>query len=166
MTAAIQLGTAHPPGLLLNWITRIGYPLITLVGHLFSRLFSFIGNPALVLNVLSVLFACVASFFLCGTVYYLTNGDAIASVASSRSCCLLVWSSHSLFWLNLLDPVCSVWGVYNEQYVHLYRPLPYCSVLLPLLERGEWETFPFSFPLICSVSNCAKGCFRRGLVPR
>ena len=68
MTAAVQLGTAHPPGLLLNWMTRIGYPLITLVGHVFSRLFSFTGNPALVLNVLSVLFACVASFFLSGTV--------------------------------------------------------------------------------------------------
>ena len=70
----------------------IGYPLITLVGHAVSRIFSFVGNPALVLNLLGVLFAGIGVYFLCGTIYYLTNGDWVSSMFASRTFYLL--SSH------------------------------------------------------------------------
>ena len=54
--------------------------------HLFSKLFSFIGNYALVLNYLSVLFACASVYYLTGTVFFLTNGNGPAALLSSSRC--------------------------------------------------------------------------------
>lgn len=54
-----------------------------MVAHCFWKFFSWTDSPALMLNILSTIFASVATFFLTATVYYLTNGDAMASMFSS-----------------------------------------------------------------------------------
>lgn len=61
----------------------VGYPLITMVGHLFWLPFQWIGRPGLVLNVLGILFESVAGFFMCGCIFYLTNGNKVASIFST-----------------------------------------------------------------------------------
>ena len=83
VTGAIQLGTVHPPGKRLHYRLGLGYPLITMIGHLVWLPFKWTGRPALVLNILAIVFECIAALFICGCVFYLTNGDKIASLFST-----------------------------------------------------------------------------------
>ena len=88
ITAAVQLGTVHPPGEIYHNRLRIGYPLITMIGHLVWLPFKWTGRPALVLNILGIVFECIAAFFICSCIFYLTNGDKVASLFSTCWHCI------------------------------------------------------------------------------
>jgi hypothetical protein len=81
VTAAITLGITHPPG----------YPLYTLLGHLFTW---FPLDPATAVNLMSATFAAVAVglVFLVGRELALDRGPALVGAATL--------GASSLFWTN------------------------------------------------------------------
>ena len=76
---AWKLGIAHPPG----------YPLYTIAGFLFSRLFA---SPAFALNLLSAILASITLALVSRTVRAAT-GSALAGIAST-----IVLGSSTTFW--------------------------------------------------------------------
>lgn len=85
-----------------------------MVGHCFWKLFSWTQRPALVLNILSTIFASIATFFLTATVYYLTNGNSVVSMFSSRILIYYFLSSLNCVWGNIVDSICAIRGFHNE----------------------------------------------------
>ena len=113
-TGAVQLGTVHPPGMMLKLCVTLGYPLITMIGYIVSRAFSFVNNPAIVLNLLSVLFAGVSVYFLCGAVYYLTNGDWASSIFSSCITSSFLLYSAYFVRIDVMDSIRPIRGIHDE----------------------------------------------------
>ena len=129
-----------------------------------SRLFSFVNNPAIVLNLLSVLFAGVSVYFLCGAVYYLTNGDWTSSIFSSCTTSYFLLCSASFVWIDVMDSIRPIRGIHNEQYVCEHYHLPDSSILLLLLESRKSEMYIFDpCTLIIVFPIAAKGALVAGL---
>ena len=144
-------------------LRNVGYPLLTVVGHIFWKCFSWTGNPALVLNILSTIFASTAAFFLSATIYYLTNGDEWSAILSTRRLFYAILFSPPFLWRDVLGSVSSIRGIYTQQFICLHYSLPHCTVLLPVLAGRRFQLYFFVsvFRIVFQVARW--GAFLAGL---